>query len=509
MMEILNGLSLGLSVAFSVSTLFYCFAGVAVGTLVGVLPGLGGLATIAMLMPLTYHVAAVDALVMLSGIYYGAAYGGSTASILLNLPGTANTAVTCLDGYPMTKQGRAGVALFMTTIASFVGAFIGLVALVGFAPYLLAAARSFSSQEYFSLMVLGLIAASVLSTSSPLKGLAMVTLGLILGLVGTDITSGTNRFTFGSLRLYDGLNLVALAMGMFGVPELIANAGRVRSNIVDSKSITWRSMWPTRDDWKRSTNPMLRGTGIGAVLGALPGTGGLLASFMSYAVEKRLAKDPSRFGNGAIEGIAGPEAANNAAIQTAFIPTLTLGIPGDAVMALMMAAMIIQGIVPGPGLMTQQPDLFWGVCVSFLIGNIMLLILNIPLIGVWVKILAVPYWMLFPAVVIFICVGVYSINYSTFDVFWVMIFGFLGYLLAVLKFEVAPLLLGFILGPLMEEHLRRSMLLSRGSFSTFVERPISASFLAAAALILLWLAYASLRGRARARAAKQHAALSE
>lgn len=348
MMEILNGLSLGLSVAFSVSTLFYCFAGVAVGTLVGVLPGLGGLATIAMLMPLTYHVAAVDALVMLSGIYYGAAYGGSTASILLNLPGTANTAVTCLDGYPMTKQGRAGVALFMTTIASFVGAFIGLVALVGFAPYLLAAARSFSSQEYFSLMVLGLIAASVLSTSSPLKGLAMVTLGLILGLVGTDITSGTNRFTFGSLRLYDGLNLVALAMGMFGVPELIANAGRVRSNIVDSKSITWRSMWPTRDDWKRSTNPMLRGTGIGAVLGALPGTGGLLASFMSYAVEKRLAKDPSRFGNGAIEGIAGPEAANNAAIQTAFIPTLTLGIPGDAVMALMMAAMIIQGIVPAP-----------------------------------------------------------------------------------------------------------------------------------------------------------------
>ncbi|MDO9569610.1 MAG: tripartite tricarboxylate transporter permease [Hydrogenophaga sp.] len=497
-MDILNGLMLGLDSALQPVTLLYCFIGVFLGTLIGVLPGIGALATISLLLPITYHIPPTAAIVMLAGVYYGAQYGGSTASILLNLPGTPSSAVACLDGYPMAKQGRAGVALFMTTIASFVGSMLGILALVLFSPAIAELGLKFGAAEYFAMMLLGLIAASALASGSPAKGLSMVVLGLLLGTVGTDVNSGQARFDFGIPELMDGINLVALAMGMFGIAEVVSSINQVRGSDVKEK-ISMRSMTPTRKDVKDSIMPMLRGTGIGSFFGALPGTGASIASFMSYAVEKKIAKDPSRFGNGAIEGITAPEAANNAAAQTAFVPTLSLGIPGDAVMALMLGALIIHGIQPGPMLMSQQPDLFWGLIVSFGIGNIMLMVLNLPLIGLWVAILRIPYRVLFPAILVFISLGVYSVNNNTFDVLMVAAIGSMGYLLAVFKFEAAPLLLGFVLGPLMEENLRRALLLSRGELSTFIERPISAGFLAFGAAILLWSAWGSLKEFMRAR----------
>ena len=497
-MDILNGLMIGLESAMNPVTLLYCFIGVFLGTLIGVLPGIGALAAISLLLPITYHIPPTAAIVMLAGIYYGAQYGGSTASILLNLPGTPSSAVACLDGYPMAKQGRAGVALFMTTIASFVGSMLGILALVLFSPAIAELGLKFGAAEYFAMMLLGLIAASALASGSPAKGLSMVILGLLLGTVGTDVNSGQARFDFGIPELMDGINLVALAMGMFGVSEVISGINQVRGSEVKEK-ITMRTMTPTRKDVKDSIMPMLRGTGIGSFFGALPGTGASIASFMSYAVEKKIAKDPSRFGNGAIEGITAPEAANNAAAQTAFVPTLSLGIPGDAVMALMLGALIIHGIQPGPMLMSQQPDLFWGLIVSFGIGNVMLLVLNLPMIGMWVAILRIPYRVLFPAILVFISLGVYSVNNNTFDVLMVAGIGAVGYLLAVFKFEAAPLLLGFVLGPLMEENLRRALLLSRGELSTFIDRPISAGFLAFGAAILLWSAWGSLKNFMRAR----------
>lgn len=497
-MDILNGLMLGLESALNPVTLLYCFIGVFLGTLIGVLPGIGALAAISLLLPITYHIPPTAAIVMLAGVYYGAQYGGSTASILLNLPGTPSSAVACLDGYPMAKQGRAGVALFMTTIASFVGSMLGILALVLFSPAIAELGLKFGAAEYFAMMLLGLIAASALASGSPAKGLSMVVLGLLLGTVGTDVNSGQARFDFGIPELMDGINLVALAMGVFGISEVISGINQVRGSDVKEK-ITLRTMTPTRKDVKDSIMPMLRGTGIGSFFGALPGTGASIASFMSYAVEKKIAKDPSRFGNGAIEGVTAPEAANNAAAQTAFVPTLSLGIPGDAVMALMLGALIIHGIQPGPMLMSQQPDLFWGLIVSFGIGNIMLLVLNLPMIGLWVAILRIPYRVLFPAILVFISLGVYSVNNNTFDVLMVAAIGAMGYLLAVFKFEAAPLLLGFVLGPLMEENLRRALLLSRGELSTFIERPISAGFLAFGAAILLWSAWGSLKEFMRAR----------
>jgi TctA family transporter len=497
-MDIFNGLMLGLESALQPVTLLYCFIGVFLGTLIGVLPGIGALAAISLLLPITYHIPPTAAIVMLAGIYYGAQYGGSTASILLNLPGTPSSAVACLDGYPMAKQGRAGVALFMTTIASFVGSMLGILALVLFSPAIAELGLKFGAAEYFAMMLLGLIAASALASGSPAKGLSMVILGLLLGTVGTDVNSGQARFDFGIPELMDGINLVALAMGMFGVSEVISGINQVRGSEVKEK-ITMRTMTPTRKDVKDSIMPMLRGTGIGSFFGALPGTGASIASFMSYAVEKKIAKDPSRFGNGAIEGITAPEAANNAAAQTAFVPTLSLGIPGDAVMALMLGALIIHGIQPGPMLMSQQPELFWGLIVSFGIGNVMLLVLNLPMIGMWVAILRIPYRVLFPAILVFISLGVYSVNNNTFDVLMVAGIGAVGYLLAVFKFEAAPLLLGFVLGPLMEENLRRALLLSRGELSTFIDRPISAGFLAFGAAILLWSAWGSLKNFMRAR----------
>jgi TctA family transporter len=491
-MDIANGLLLGLQSALHPTTLLYCFIGVFLGTLIGVLPGIGALATISLLLPITYHIPPTAAIVMLAGVYYGAQYGGSTASILLNLPGTPSSAVVCLDGYPMAKQGRAGVALFMTTIASFFGSMLGILMLVLFSPAIAELGLKFGPAEYFSMMFLGLIAASTLATGSVLKGLAMVVFGLLLGTVGTDINSGVSRFDFGTPNLMDGISLVALAMAIFGIAEVISTVNIKRDSKVAQK-ITFRSMVPTADDAKRSFLPMLRGTGIGGFFGALPGTGASIASFMAYAVEKKVAKDPSRFGKGAIEGIAAPESANNAAAQTAFVPTLSLGIPGDAVMALMLGALIIHGIQPGPLLMSQQPELFWGLIVSFGIGNIMLMVLNIPLIGLWVSILKIPYRVLYPAILVFISLGVYSVNNNTFDIYLVAVLGIMGYLLAVLKFEAAPLLLGFVLGPMMEEYLRRALLLSRGDMMTFIDRPISASFIAFAAVLLLWSSFAALK----------------
>ena len=491
-MDIFNGLMLGFETALQPTTLLYCFIGVFLGTLIGVLPGIGALAAISLLLPITYHIPPTAAIVMLAGVYYGAQYGGSTASILLNLPGTPSSAVACLDGYPMAKQGRAGVALFMTTIASFVGSMLGILALILFSPAIADIGLSFGAAEYFAMMLVGLIAASTLATGSPAKGLAMVVLGLLIGTIGTDINSGVSRFNFDIPSLMDGINLVALAMGVFGVSEVMASINVPRDYDVKEK-ITMRTMMPTRKDVRESIMPMLRGTGIGSFFGALPGTGASIASFMSYAVEKKVATDPSRFGKGAIEGITAPEAANNAASQTAFIPTLSLGIPGDAVMALMLGALIIHGIQPGPLLMTQQPELFWGLIVSFGIGNIMLMVLNLPMIGMWVAILRIPYSVLFPAILVFISLGVYSVNNNTFDILIVAVIGVLGYAMALLKFDAAPLLLGFVLGPLMEENLRRALLLSRGDLGTFFDRPISAGILAFGCALVAWTLFSALR----------------
>lgn len=491
-MNLLDGLLIGLQSAMDPITLLYCFIGVFLGTLIGVLPGIGALATISLLLPITYHIPPTAAIVMLAGVYYGAQYGGSTASILLNLPGTPSSAVACLDGYPMARQGRAGVALFMTTIASFVGSMLGILILVLFAPGIAELGLKFGPAEYFAMMMLGLIAASTLASGSPAKGLSMVVLGLLLGTVGTDVNSGAARFAYDIPELMDGISLVALAMGVFGISEVIASVNQVRASQVNEK-ISMKTMTPTRTDVQRSIMPMLRGTGIGSFFGALPGTGAAIASFMAYAVEKKVSKTPERFGHGAIEGITAPESANNAASQTSFVPTLSLGIPGDAVMALMLGALIIHGIQPGPLLMTQQPDLFWGLIVSFGIGNIMLMVLNLPLIGVWVAILRIPYRVLYPAILIFISLGTYSVHNNVFDIYMVAIVGAIGYALNVLRFEAAPLLLGFVLGPLMEENLRRALLLSRGDMMTFVERPISAGFMGICAALVLWSCFGALK----------------
>ena len=480
-----DNLALGFSVALSLSGLFYCFLGVFLGTVVGVLPGLGVMATLAILMPITFHLETVYALIMLSGIYYGAAFGGSTASILLNLPGTANTAITCLDGYPMAQQGRAGVALFMTAVASFCGGIIGLLILALCAPLLARIALNFGSPEYFTLMLLGLFAAGMLSKGSHLRSTASIFIGLLLGIVGTDISTGVQRFTLGQPELYTGIPLVAISLGLFGLPEVIGNAGRQDNKPVSSDRITMRSMLPNREDIRRSTGPILRGSGIGAFFGALPGTGSLIAAFASYVVEKKVHSDPSIFGKGAIEGITGPESANNAATQTAFIPTLTLGVPGDAIMAMMLGVMLIHGVAPGPRLISEQPDLFWGLVASFLIGNVLLVIFNVPLIGLWVRLLRIPYHMLFPAILVFICLGVYSVNYAALDLVLVILFGTLGYAMTLLKLEPAPLILGLVLGPMMEANLRRTLMIFRGDVWGILDRPLSLAFLACTVAIIL------------------------
>jgi len=484
-MDLAAGIALGLETALTAEALLFCLIGVTLGMLIGVLPGIGALAAVSMVLPVTFHFEPIPAVIMLAGIFYGSQYGGSVASILLNLPGTAPNAVTCLDGYPMTRQGRAGVALFVTTITSFVGGSLAILLLMGFAPVLGQFALRFSSAEFFSLMLLGLVAASALSLGSPIKGLAMVVLGLALGLVGMDVNSGAIRFTFGIVELVDGLNLIAVAMGLFGVAEILANTSQRSGLTVDPRSITLRSMLPTRDDMRRSFWPTLRGASVGSLVGILPGAGPSIAAFMSYALEKKVSREPERLGTGAVEGVAAPEAANNASVQAAFIPTLSLGIPGDATMAILLAAMMMHGILPQPQFFNTQPELFWGLVMSFWIGNLILLVLNIPLIGLWVRILTIPYRVLFPAILFFICVGVYSVNNNPFDIFVVMVFGVIGYVMRIFRYPAAPLLMGFILGPMMEEHFRRALLFSRGDVMTFVERPISAGFLALAALLLI------------------------
>lgn len=500
---LLSNLALGLTVALSWNGLFYCFLGVFLGTLVGVLPGIGIMATLAMLMPITFHLEPTLALIMLSGIYYGASYGGSTASILMNLPGTATSAVTGLDGYPMAQQGRAGQALFMTAIASFVGSLFGVILLAGFSVPLSRVALRFGPHEYVALMLLGLIAASVIGSGRSLRSLISVSLGLALGLIGLDLNSGVPRFTFGQTVLFDGLPLVAVAIGLFGLPEIIASSGSRDIPRVQAGKIRLRDMLPTREDWKRSAMPMARGSGIGGFFGALPGTGGLVATFVSYAVERRVSKHPEEFGKGAIEGVAAPEAANNSAVQAAFIPTLSLGIPGDPVMAIMLGVMMVHGIIPGPTVIQDRPDLFWGLIVSFIIGNLMLLVLNLPLVGMWVKILKIPYNLLFPVIVAFTCIGIYSVNYQIADIFVLLGFGFLGLGMRALKFEVAPLLLGFVLGPMIEEYFRRALIVSRGDMGSFFDRPIAGTILAITFAILVWAIGSKVFAAFRARGLKE------
>ncbi len=482
--SIFSNLILGFTVAMSAQNLLYCFIGCLLGTLIGVLPGIGPVATIAMLLPITFNLPPIPALIMLAGIYYGASYGGSTTAILVNLPGESSSVVTCIDGYQMGRQGRAGPALAIAALGSFFAGTVGTILIALFGPPLAELAFEFGAAEYFSMMVLGLIAAVVLASGSLIKAIGMILIGLLGGLVGTDVNSGIARYSFGVSELSDGIGFVSVAMGMFGFGEIISNLGQTSEskNIEVSKV---NSLMPSWEDIKVSIGPIMRGTAIGTVFGILPGSHTVIASFSSYTLEKKLSKTPERFGKGAIEGVAGPESANNAAAQTCFIPLLTLGIPTGAVMALMVGAMTIQGIAPGPQVMTQKPDLFWGMIASMWIGNLMLVILNLPLIGIWVQFLRIPYRVLFPSILLFIAIGAYSINNSPFEVYMAALFGFFGYYASKWGCEAAPLILGFVLGPLMEENLRRAMLISRGDPSVFFTRPISLGMLLVSFALLL------------------------
>lgn len=484
-MSVLSDLASGFEVALTWQALSICFGGVLLGTFVGALPGIGALAAISLCLPLTYYMEPVHGLILLAGIFYGAQYGSSTSSILLNIPGTPSAAATCLDGNPMARNGRAGQALFIVTLSSFFGGSVAILILIAFAPPLAQFALSFGAPEYFAVMLLGLIAASTASPGSAVKGLAMVVLGLILGMVGTDVTSGAYRFTLGFVELTDGISLVAMAMGLFGIAEVLANLTRPEAKMPTGKLFGVRHLLPTRKEARQAVKPAVRGALIGSWVGALPGTGPAIAAFMAYAIEKRVSRTPERFGTGAVEGIAAPEAANNASVQAAFIPTLCIGIPGDAVMAFMLGAMILHGVVPGPQLIQEQPDMFWGLVASFWVGNILLLVLTLPLIGVWVKVLAIPRQILYPTIIFLICVGVYSVNNNVFDVFVALAFGLVGYMMSVLRYPAAPVLLGYILGPLIEENFRRALFISNGDFTTFVSSPVSAGFLLLSVLALV------------------------
>ncbi|MBU3600357.1 tripartite tricarboxylate transporter permease [Polynucleobacter sp. 30F-ANTBAC] len=482
-MELLDNLALGFSTALTYQNLLYCLIGCILGTLIGVLPGLGPIATIAMLLPATYALPPVAALIMLAGIYYGAQYGGSTTAILVNIPGESASVVTAIDGYQMARRGRAGVALFTAGFGSFFAGCVATLVLAAFAVPLSELAFKFGPAEYFSLMVLGLIGAVVLASGSLIKAIAMIVLGLLLGLVGTDVNSGTARYSFDIPQMTDGIGFVAVAMGMFGFAEIMNNLSQKEARETFLDKVT--NLWPNKTDFKRMMPSILRGTTIGSILGVLPGGGAPLAAFSAYSLEKKTSKYSAEFGKGAIEGVAGPESANNAASQTSFIPLLTLGIPPNAVMALMVGAMTIHNIQPGPQVMSSNPALFWGLIASMWIGNLMLIILNLPLIGVWVKLLTIPYKHLYPAILVFCCIGVYTVNNTTFDIYLTVLFGILGYLFTKLGCEAAPLLLGFVLGPMMEEYFRRAMLLSRGDYTVFFSRPLSLGLLIAAALLVL------------------------
>ncbi len=490
-MDIIASLGLGFSVALDPMNILYCFIGVLLGTLVGVLPGIGPTATIAMLLPITFSLSPAGALIMLAGIYYGAQYGGSTTAILINLPGESSSAVTAIDGYQMAKNGRAGPALATAALGSFFAGTVATLLLAFFAPPLARAALNFGAPEYFALIVLGLLVSIALAHGSILKALGMIVLGLLLGMVGQDIYTGQPRFTLGIRELYSGLNFVSVAVGVFGVAEILRNLEDEKGRNVMVKAV--KNLWLTKDDFKRIIGPVLRGTALGSLLGVLPGGGHILSSFASYSAEKRLSKTPEEFGHGAIEGVAGPESANNAAAQTSFIPLLTLGIPAHPVMALMVGAFILQGITPGPNVINDQPALFWGIIASMWVGNVLLVLLNLPLIGLWVKMLSIPYRALFPAIVLFACIGCFSINQNIYDVYAIAFFGVVGYILIRFGCEPAPLLLGFVLGPLLEEHLRRAMIISRGDPMVFVTRPISATLLGLALLAVIIAVLPSIR----------------
>ncbi len=492
-MDLLSNLAMGLGTALEPINLLYCFIGVFLGTAVGVLPGLGPVATIAMLLPLTFGLTPEASLIMLAGIFYGAQYGGSTTAILINLPGESSSVVTAIDGYQMAKNGHAGQALATAALGSFFAGSAATLILALFAPPLAAVALEFGPAEYFSLMVLGLVASIALASGSLLKAFIMILLGLLLGLVGTDVNAGTTRFTFGLPELADGLSFVALSMGVFGLGEIIRNLEHEHTRSVMVKSVGGKML--SKADFRRIIGPVLRGTGIGSVLGILPGGGAMLASFAAYSLEKKFSKNKSEFGKGAIEGVAAPESANNAGAQTSFIPMLTLGIPSNPVMALMVGAMIIQGITPGPNVVNDEPVLFWGLIASMWVGNALLVLLNLPLIGIWVRMLSIPYHLLFPAIIAFCCIGAFSVNNNTFDLFAMALFGGVGYLLVKLDFEPAPLLLGFVLGPMLEENLRRAMTISRGDATVFISHPLSLGLLVCSAALLIVVLLPSIRSK--------------
>ena len=482
-MDLFSNLLYGFSVALTPVNLLYCFIGVFIGTLIGVLPGIGPVGAMSLLLPTTFHSSPVGAIIMLAGIYYGAMYGGSTTSILLNIPGEAASVVTCLEGYQMARRGRAGPALGISAFGSFIGGTISIIGLMLVAPPLAEGALKFGPPEYFSLMVLGMTMLIYLASGSIPKALMMAVLGVVLGIIGIDPTSGVQRFTFGILELNDGIGLVPLVMGLFGVSEVLLNVEQnLKREIFQTKI---RGLFPNLDDWRKSAGPIARGSVLGFFLGILPGGGALISSFVAYAMEKKISKTPEQFGQGAIEGVAGPETANNSATGGAFIPLLTLGIPANVVMAMLLGALLIHGMQPGPMLLQAHPDLFWGVVTSMYIGNGMLLLLNLPLIGLWVQVLKVPYRILFPMILLFCLIGAYSINYSTMDILIMIGFGVVGYLMKKLQYEGAPLVLAYVLGPMLEMALRQSLTMSDGQFSIFFTRPISAVFLAIVALMIL------------------------
>ena len=489
----LTDLWYGFGVALEPHNLMWCFIGVFVGNMVGVLPGMGALATISILLPLTFGLKPVGAILMLAGIFYGSQYGGAICSILLNLPCHPPHAVTCLDGFPLTKQGRGGAALGITVISSFVGASWGITEMIFLSPLLVAAALEFGPAEICSLMLLGLLAGSTLAKGSPLKGVAMTVLGLLIGIIGSDIETGTPRFTFGIPSLFDGVEIVALALGLFGIAEFMKSVNQLSDVNTTYSKVTLRDLRPSRDELRRSIPAMFRGTLIGSLCSLIPGTGPTIASFISYAAEKKISKTPEKFGSGMIEGVACPEAATHSSCQGDFIPTMSLGIPGDAVMALILGALMIQGVVPGPQLIKEHADIFWGLVASFWIGNIILVLLNVPMIGLWVKLLTIPYKYLYPSALFFVCIGVYSANNDMFQVGEVIVIGVIGYALLLLDFHPAPILLGFVLGPRFEENFRRAMLISRGDILGFMKHPISAVFVGMSGLLILGQLYVRLR----------------
>jgi TctA family transporter len=492
-MDLLSNLALGFQTAISPVNLLYCFLGTLIGTLIGVLPGIGPVQTLAILLPATFALPPVTALIMLAGIYYGAQYGGSTTSILVNVPGEASSVVTCLDGHQMARRGKAGTALTISALGSFVAGTFATLFLAVLAVPLSSLAFKFGPEEYFSLMVFGLVGSIVLASGSVIKAVGMILLGLLLGMVGTDVTSGSQRFCFGVPELADGIGFVSLAMGLFGISEIIKSLERKDKRHILKTRLT--GFWLNRDEIRTASPAVVRGTLTGSLLGILPGGGTILASFISYVMEKKVSRDPGSFGRGNLCGVAGPESANNAAAQTSFVPLLTLGIPPNVVLAMMAGALIIHGIQPGPRVISSNPDLFWGVIVSMWLGNLMLVVLNLPLIGIWVRLLSVPYRLLYPAILVFCCIGLYSVNNNTFDIGLTALMGLLGYVFVKLDCEPAPLILGFVLGPMMEENLRRAMLLSRGDPSTFFTRSLSLAFLLMAVALLVFVALPAIRRR--------------